>query len=43
MAITQGRLLVGWREEIGAFERQHRRIMKLGASADRLFRKAGLR
>ncbi len=43
IAITQGHISVGWREEIRAYHRQHRRIMKLGASADRMFKKLGLR
>ena len=42
MAITQGQLLVSWREEMEAVHRQHHRIMKLSASAERLFGKFGM-
>lgn len=41
MAITQGLIQVSWHEQVRAQQRQYRRIMKLSASADRLFRKIG--
>ena len=37
VAITDGRLQVSWREEMRAYERHYRRIMKLSASFDRQF------
>lgn len=43
MAITAGYLEASWHEELEAFRRQNHRIAKLSASADRLFRKLGLR
>lgn len=37
VAITDGRIQVGWRENLRAYDRQYRRIMKMSASFDRHF------
>ncbi len=37
VAITDGRIQVGWRENLRAHHRQYRRIMKMSASFDRQF------
>lgn len=39
VAITDGRVKASWREEMRAYERQYKRIMKMSASFDRHFAK----